>query len=317
MNANGILVARVAESAALTERLGVAEARHAIERCLKRVQRVTEANEGTVAACEGDEVLAEFATLDAALAAAAEMHERVGDLPPVAGRPLRIRIGLHHDSATDLARALAEAAEGGQTMLLAESAGHLAANLRAGLREEQPLIWRGQAHAVAAIGGSGTAPATPEAPAASAWNPLATHVPAPGATTSSATAPAASPLPTTAQPVAPTPVPAPHELILRCGENLLQLAPGAPTLQIGREKTCEWRITDPLASRVHARIEWRADGFVLIDESTNGTWISVDGQSELALRKSEAPLRGKGRISFGHPAREGGEFTVYLVKSAS
>lgn len=310
MNASGILVARVAESATLTERLGAGEARHAIERCLKRVQRVTEANEGTVAACEGDEVLAEFDSLDAALGAAAEMHERVGDLPPVAGRPLRIRIGLHHDSATDLARALAEAAEGGQTLLLAESARHLTANLRAGLREGRPLIWRGQTHAVAAIGGSEPAASAPVVPPAPAWNPLATEIPAPGTTAS-----AASPPPTAAPPAAPAPAPVQEELILRCGENLLQLAAGAPALQIGREKICEWRISDPLASRLHARIEWRVDGFVLIDESTNGTWISADGQNELALRKSEAPLRGKGRISFGHPAREGGELTVFLVKA--
>ena len=59
-------------------------------------------------------------------------------------------------------------------------------------------------------------------------------------------------------------------------------------------------IGDRLASRQHARIERRRDKFVLVDQSSNGTFVTVDGEPEIQLRREEMILRGRGRISFGH-----------------
>jgi hypothetical protein len=51
---------------------------------------------------------------------------------------------------------------------------------------------------------------------------------------------------------------------------------------------------------MHARIERRRDKFVLIDQSSNGTYITVDGEPEIHLKREEIILRGRGRVCFGH-----------------
>jgi predicted component of type VI protein secretion system len=73
-----------------------------------------------------------------------------------------------------------------------------------------------------------------------------------------------------------------------------------PTLSIGRDLANDVVLGDRKASRMHARIERRRDKFVLIDHSSNGTYVTVDSESEIALRREELVLRNRGRISFGH-----------------
>ena len=67
---------------------------------------------------------------------------------------------------------------------------------------------------------------------------------------------------------------------------------------------------------MHARIERRRDRFVLIDQSSNGTYVSVEGMPEIHLHHEELILRGNGRVSFGH-ARDDkeGEVLVFSCES--
>lgn len=60
------------------------------------------------------------------------------------------------------------------------------------------------------------------------------------------------------------------------------------------------------ASRIHATIERRRDKWVLIDHSTNGTFVTFAGERELRLHREELILRGDGIISFGQSAGHGG-----------
>ncbi len=59
-------------------------------------------------------------------------------------------------------------------------------------------------------------------------------------------------------------------------------------------------IADRMASRLHARIERRRDKFVLVDQSSNGTFVTIEGDAEIQLRREELVLRGRGRATFGH-----------------
>jgi len=52
-------------------------------------------------------------------------------------------------------------------------------------------------------------------------------------------------------------------------------------------------------SRRHSIRAWRRDKFVLIDQSTNGTFVLFDGEPEIVLKREEVPLRGRGWICFG------------------
>jgi adenylate cyclase len=54
-----------------------------------------------------------------------------------------------------------------------------------------------------------------------------------------------------------------------------------------------------MASRRHCTIERRKDKWVLKDHSTNGTFVTLEGDSELTLRREELVLRKHGWIAFG------------------
>jgi hypothetical protein len=39
---------------------------------------------------------------------------------------------------------------------------------------------------------------------------------------------------------------------------------------------------------------------MLVDQSTNGTFVTVEGEAEFVLKREETILRNRGRIVFGH-----------------
>ena len=69
-------------------------------------------------------------------------------------------------------------------------------------------------------------------------------------------------------------------------------------------------LSDKKASRVHARIERRRDKYFLVDQSSNGTFVTFAGEAEIALRREEVMLRGQGCIVFGHSIAESAEETL-------
>lgn len=70
-------------------------------------------------------------------------------------------------------------------------------------------------------------------------------------------------------------------------------------LTMGRVEGNDIVVVDPLVSRAHARIELRRGRFVLIDQSLNGTFVSMAGKSEIAVRRDEFTLIGAGLIALG------------------
>jgi class 3 adenylate cyclase len=70
-------------------------------------------------------------------------------------------------------------------------------------------------------------------------------------------------------------------------------------IRLGRDADSDIVIVDRKASRNHASIERRRDKFVLIDRSSNGTFVILDGTTELKLKREEFILSGRGTIGFG------------------
>lgn len=71
-------------------------------------------------------------------------------------------------------------------------------------------------------------------------------------------------------------------------------------IHLGRVRHLEFVVNDPRVSRTHARIEWRNGSFMLIDESSYGSWVRFAGSSaDLMLRRDECVLHGKGEIALG------------------
>ena len=80
---------------------------------------------------------------------------------------------------------------------------------------------------------------------------------------------------------------------------------------LGRKRTCDLTIDEPLASRQHARLERRHDRFFLVDQSTNGTYLRREGEEARYLRREEWPLTGSGSIGLGRDPAEAPEQAIH------
>jgi class 3 adenylate cyclase len=106
-----------------------------------------------------------------------------------------------------------------------------------------------------------------------------------------------------------------EEAPARAGRWVLKLSYGGETFDVqsegearlGRHESNDVVIASPRASRVHARIYARERNFVIVDQSTNGTFLLIDGSStEVRLRREEAVLGERGWIGLGNPASQHG-----------
>jgi hypothetical protein len=93
-------------------------------------------------------------------------------------------------------------------------------------------------------------------------------------------------------------------LRLRHQQDVLFAEELRPVLLLGRELANDITIMDPRASRQHARIERRPEGFVLFDQSTNGTFVAIEGRPECFVRQEHILLDGPGRIGCGFSSTE-------------
>jgi adenylate cyclase len=83
-------------------------------------------------------------------------------------------------------------------------------------------------------------------------------------------------------------------------------------LSLGRDFECGLILLDERASRRHCTIEQRDGEFFLIDHSTNGTYITEEGQTELRLQHRPYTLRKHGWIAFGRPRASTDQVAEYF-----
>lgn len=276
-----VLFADICGTSRLYEKLGDTEALRAIERCLNRMERAAAGYKGRVVKTHGDELMAVFDSVEAALHAAIEMQQRIDALPPVSGVSLAIRVGFHYGLAPEedndtfvatvnVAARVVTMGRPGQILATVEAVEALPAHLHEQVREiDVPAGAADDAIRIFEVkwqqGGD-----------ESRYQAVA--VPSPAASGG------------------PTKI----RLKLRYGEHRLMLGPDRPTAVLGRDVNADIVVKDARASRNHGRIERRYDRFVLVDQSTNGTYVAMRGEPEFLIKQEETVLRGRGRISFGH-----------------
>ena len=73
----------------------------------------------------------------------------------------------------------------------------------------------------------------------------------------------------------------------------------APPYILGRNPSSDLLVEADLVSRVHAYCVYRRGKFILIDQSTNGTFVKTAEGREVYLRREEIPLIGRGIIGLG------------------
>jgi hypothetical protein len=86
-----------------------------------------------------------------------------------------------------------------------------------------------------------------------------------------------------------------------------------PQVTIGRADDNDIVIRGNLISRLHARIEFGRNRFTLTDQSTNGTFVQVNGQEEAFVRRDSMPINGEGMIGLGRVPERDSALTIRFI----
>jgi len=105
----------------------------------------------------------------------------------------------------------------------------------------------------------------------------------------------------------------PLRLRLQCQDRELVLDERHPTVAIGRAEDNDLIIKGNLISRLHARIEINRHKFVLIDQSTNGTFVQSQDGDEAFVRRDSVQIKGKGMIGLGKLPDQDSPQTIRFV----
>lgn len=267
-----VMIADIAGSAGLYEKLSEREAVHTVDRCLKRMIRSVEAYKGEIRQQVSDELLAVFSSAEASCQAAIDMHQRIADLPPVSGHKLAIRIGLHCGEGTpealliDAAR-LGGLARGDQIVCSQAVVDQLPSSgvLTTIARPDLGRLGEGE----------------------SVQNIFLLHWPAKTEQTH---------IHSMFGPLSAMTV---DRLCVRYRGKAYLLDDKSPVLTLGRDPASKLVIEDRKASRHHGRIERRHNGYHLVDNSTNGSFVTIAGRQEVLVRKHEILLEDSGTVCFG------------------
>jgi len=87
------------------------------------------------------------------------------------------------------------------------------------------------------------------------------------------------------------------------GENI-DVLPDSNVFSMGRSTDCALLVSGSKVSREHARLEFQRGKFVLIDQSTNGTYVEINQGEPVYLRRDSLPLWGSGIIALGESIAE-------------
>ncbi|HET7923224.1 MAG TPA: FHA domain-containing protein [Gammaproteobacteria bacterium] len=88
-------------------------------------------------------------------------------------------------------------------------------------------------------------------------------------------------------------------LELKYRERQLEVSEAQPAIIVGRSSQCDLVVQHQLASRLHARVEYRDGNFVLVDQSGNGTFVAFNDGSKRRVHMNAMPIRGSGQIGLG------------------
>ncbi len=286
-----VLFAGVTGSAELFQAVGDVRAADAIARCLDAFRQAATESGGRVVKTMGEEIMALFPTANGAADASARMQGAIESLVEMGGAPLGARIAFHagpvlqHDNdifgdSVNIAARLVEQATKGQVLTTAETVALLGAGLRNSTRQLYDITVRGKEEQIALC-----EYLWQKSPDITDFSALSSVLKAPRA-----------------------------GLRLRYrGKDVIRRR-REESITIGRDTSCMLVVADVKASRQHCVIERRGQKFILRDHSTNGTYVAVESEEEIILRREEFTLRRHGWIAFGQPHAETPDVVEYFCE---
>ena len=288
-----ILFADVVGSTQLYDEFGDTKARETVARCLDVMKDATHQFDGTVIKTIGDEVMSTFPSVDDAMSAAAQMQARISaDQDAGEDRiPVSIRIGCHFGpvveeqndifgAAVHTANRMTSQAKAKQIVMSGTTVEHMGAEWAAQTRQIDIATVRGRVGEVALF--------------ELLWQPDEATSMLPTLGWESRTQTAA-------------------RLVVSFRDTTIEVTDLKKHINMGRADDNDLVVKGNLISRIHARIEKRRGRFMLIDQSTNGTFLQSDTGEETFVRRDSTELVGEGIIGLGRVAKPGTPLAIHYV----
>lgn len=295
-NSVAVLFADVVGSTELYEVLGDFKARETVGQCIDVMRRATEAYNGRVVKTIGDEVMATFPTADGAMNAARDMQTAIskGEVVSVGGAPLAIRVGCDFGpvipeerdvfgSTVNTANRVTSQAKAAQVLITENMVANLGAEWRAAVRQIDLAPLKGKSGEVAMY--------------EALWQ----------------SEDVTSMLPTIKWGEEQKKKPRGRMRVRYLGKEVV-VDPSRPHATLGRSEENDLVVKGNLISRLHARIEMSRDRFMLVDQSTNGSFILNRKGEELFVRRDGVQISGEGVIGLGRVVQPGSAQAITFIQ---
>ena len=286
-----ILFADVVGSTQLYDKFGDTKASETVAACLSVMKDSTHEFNGTVIKTIGDEVMATFPDVDDAMSAAIMMQTQITADNKEEGRiPVSIRIGCHFGpvvqeqndifgAAVHTANRMTSQAKARQVVISGETVKKMSDKFKDQTRQIDVASVRGRIDEVALY--------------ELLWNPDE----------------ATSMLPTIEWEGRGKNA-AKVELSFR--DQSIEVNDQHKSVSLGRADDNDLVIKGNLISRIHAKIEMRRGKILLIDQSTNGTFLQNIEGDESFVRRDSVELHGEGTIGLGRSEEPGSSLAVHF-----
>lgn len=277
-----ILFADVCRSTQIFETYGDVRAREILSQAISVLMNETTRHGGEVVKTIGDEVMSTFADPENAVKAAAEMQKSISSHPILTENKIAIKVGLHYGDvlvenndvfgdAVNVAARMVSLAKAQQIITTSSTVDSVSNLLRSYTRDLGPAKVRGKQDQIDI--------------SEVIWQE----------DTSDLTMLPGEDMPSMKQSFNSTN----SKLLIHYRGNRSEISADASSFSMGREENNSLFIGEELASRNHAAIECRQGKFVLVDRSTNGTYVWMENGEKFFIHREEIHLYGQGVISLG------------------
>jgi class 3 adenylate cyclase len=286
-----IVFADVVGSTQLYDKFGDTKASETVALCLDVMKDATHQYNGTVIKTIGDEVMSTFSTVEEAMGAAVMMQSRISaDTKQDDRIAVSIRIGCHYGpvvqeqndifgAAVHTANRMTSQAKARQIVISGGTVEKMSPELKKQTRQIDVATVRGKLDEVALY--------------EFLWNPEE----------------ATSMLPTIEWENQARKV---SKLELSFRGQTIEVNDKCKNVIMGRAEDNDLVVKGNLISRIHAKVEMRRGKFILVDQSTNGTFVLNLLGEETFVRRDTTEIRGEGTIGLGRAEEPGASLAIHF-----
>jgi class 3 adenylate cyclase len=286
-----IVFADVVGSTQLYDKFGDTKASETVALCLDVMKDATHQFNGTVIKTIGDEVMSTFPTVEDAMGAAVMMQARISaDTKQEDRIAVSIRIGCHYGpvvqeqndifgAAVHTANRMTSQAKARQIVISGGTVEHMSPELKKQTRQIDVATVRGRLDEVALY--------------EFLWNPEE----------------ATSMLPTIEWENQARNA---SKLELSFRDQTIEVSDKRKNVIMGRAEDNDLVVKGNLISRIHAKVEMRRGKFMLVDQSTNGTFVLNLLGEENFVRRDSTEISGEGTIGLGRAEEPGASLAIHF-----